>query len=115
DDDGERMVACDLCVVWQHTLCSGIDDDEAVPPLFICYRSSASSLPEPGPDIEPSLLAASSAIFSSDGGMASFACTSASKISSSKSTGFQEWICLVYTLEHPSDLLSTYTSLRTPE
>ncbi|GJX76640.1 PHD finger protein male meiocyte death 1 [Tanacetum coccineum] len=38
DDDGERMVACDLCEVWQHTLCSGIDDDEAVASLFICYR-----------------------------------------------------------------------------
>nr|GEV84416.1 pentatricopeptide repeat-containing protein At1g71420 [Tanacetum cinerariifolium] len=48
---------------------------------------SASSPPEPGPDIEPSLLAASITISSSDSGMASFACTSASKIYSSKSTG----------------------------
>nr|XP_043625396.1 PHD finger protein MALE MEIOCYTE DEATH 1 [Erigeron canadensis] len=38
DDDGERMVACDICDVWQHTRCSGIDDDEAVPPVFMCYR-----------------------------------------------------------------------------
>ncbi|KAI3824318.1 hypothetical protein L1987_05773 [Smallanthus sonchifolius] len=38
DDDGERMVACDLCEVWQHTRCSGIDDGEVVPPLFVCYR-----------------------------------------------------------------------------
>ncbi|KAL4569211.1 hypothetical protein LXL04_024846 [Taraxacum kok-saghyz] len=38
DDDGERMVACDLCEVWQHTRCSGIDDSEAVPPLFMCYK-----------------------------------------------------------------------------
>nr|GFC02327.1 hypothetical protein [Tanacetum cinerariifolium] len=47
---------------------------------------SASSPPESCPDIEPSLLAASSAISSSDSRMASFAYTSASKISSSKST-----------------------------
>ncbi|XP_076912282.1 PHD finger protein MALE MEIOCYTE DEATH 1 [Bidens hawaiensis] len=38
DDDGERMVACDLCEVWQHTRCSGIADGEVVPPLFMCYR-----------------------------------------------------------------------------
>ncbi|KAK7276206.1 hypothetical protein RIF29_17342 [Crotalaria pallida] len=36
DDDGERMVACDICEVWQHTRCSGIDDSETVPPLFVC-------------------------------------------------------------------------------
>ncbi|XWS21716.1 hypothetical protein CRYUN_Cryun30bG0078500 [Craigia yunnanensis] len=34
DDDGERMVACDICEVWQHTC--GIEDSEAVPPLFVC-------------------------------------------------------------------------------
>lgn len=36
DDDGERMVACDICEVWQHTRCCGIDDSETVPPLFVC-------------------------------------------------------------------------------
>ncbi|XVF64432.1 hypothetical protein PTKIN_Ptkin09bG0169200 [Pterospermum kingtungense] len=36
DDDGERMVACDICEVWQHTRCCGIEDTEAVPPLFVC-------------------------------------------------------------------------------
>ncbi|KAJ4840879.1 hypothetical protein Tsubulata_010374 [Turnera subulata] len=36
DDDGERMVACDVCEVWQHTRCNGIDDSDAVPPLFVC-------------------------------------------------------------------------------
>ncbi|WCJ25171.1 RING/FYVE/PHD zinc finger superfamily protein [Euphorbia peplus] len=36
DDDGERMVACDMCEVWQHTRCNGIDDLGAVPPLFVC-------------------------------------------------------------------------------
>ncbi|PPS13347.1 hypothetical protein GOBAR_AA07229 [Gossypium barbadense] len=36
DDDGERMIACDICEVWQHTRCCGIEDSEAVPPLFVC-------------------------------------------------------------------------------
>ncbi|OWM84971.1 hypothetical protein CDL15_Pgr027758 [Punica granatum] len=36
DDDGERMVACDICEVWQHTRCCGINDRESVPPLFVC-------------------------------------------------------------------------------
>ncbi|XP_021893728.1 PHD finger protein MALE MEIOCYTE DEATH 1 [Carica papaya] len=35
DDDGERMVACDLCEIWQHTRCCGIEDS-VLPPLFIC-------------------------------------------------------------------------------
>lgn len=38
DDDGERMVACDFCQVWQHTLCSGIEDDADVAPTFICKK-----------------------------------------------------------------------------
>lgn len=42
DDDGERMVACDICEVWQHTRCGGIDDAEAAPPLFICERCRSS-------------------------------------------------------------------------
>ncbi|KAK9272792.1 hypothetical protein L1049_003169 [Liquidambar formosana] len=41
DDDGERMVECDICEVWQHTLCSGIEDADAVPPLFVCPGCSA--------------------------------------------------------------------------
>ncbi|MQL86386.1 hypothetical protein Taro_018909 [Colocasia esculenta] len=36
DDDGERMVACDVCEVWQHTRCAGIADGDAVPPMFLC-------------------------------------------------------------------------------
>ncbi|XP_010424952.1 PREDICTED: PHD finger protein At2g01810-like [Camelina sativa] len=43
DDDGERMVACDVCKVWQHTLCNSIEDDEAVPSVFLCNRCSADS------------------------------------------------------------------------
>ncbi|CAK7338934.1 unnamed protein product [Dovyalis caffra] len=36
DDDGERMVECDICEVWQHTRCNGIDDANTVPQLFVC-------------------------------------------------------------------------------
>lgn len=36
DDDGERMMACDICEVWKHTRCCGIEDSEAVPSLFVC-------------------------------------------------------------------------------
>ncbi|EOY16518.1 RING/FYVE/PHD zinc finger superfamily protein, putative [Theobroma cacao] len=42
DDDGERMVSCDICEVWQHTRCCGIEDSEAVPPLFVCPGCCAS-------------------------------------------------------------------------
>ncbi|CAI9777526.1 unnamed protein product [Fraxinus pennsylvanica] len=38
DDDGERMLACDVCGVWQHTRCCGIPDSEAVPTKFFCNR-----------------------------------------------------------------------------
>ncbi|KAF8370108.1 hypothetical protein HHK36_031859 [Tetracentron sinense] len=44
DDDGERMVACDICEVWQHTRCGGIDDADTVPPLFLCAKCSGSLL-----------------------------------------------------------------------
>ncbi|EEF34840.1 PHD finger protein At2g01810 [Ricinus communis] len=36
DDDGERMVACDACHVWQHTRCNSIKDDASPPTLFLC-------------------------------------------------------------------------------
>ncbi|KAI8536548.1 hypothetical protein RHMOL_Rhmol10G0265900 [Rhododendron molle] len=45
DDDGERMVACDICEVWQHTRCCGIEDSDAVPPLFLCAGCCASLVP----------------------------------------------------------------------
>lgn len=34
DDHGELMVACDICEIWQHTCCHGIED--SLPPLFLC-------------------------------------------------------------------------------
>ncbi|GAB2299180.1 hypothetical protein Dimus_033252 [Dionaea muscipula] len=46
DDDGERMVSCDVCEVWQHTRCSGIDDSSAVPPLFLCQKCCGSLVPQ---------------------------------------------------------------------
>ncbi|EOA34956.1 hypothetical protein CARUB_v10020044mg [Capsella rubella] len=36
DDDGERMISCDVCEVWQHTRCCEIDDSDTLPPLFVC-------------------------------------------------------------------------------
>lgn len=45
DDDGERMVECDLCEVWQHTRCCGIEDTKTVPPLFLCSGCCASLVP----------------------------------------------------------------------
>ena len=43
DDDGERMLACDGCGVWQHTRCAEIPDSAAVPARFICWRRCGSS------------------------------------------------------------------------
>ncbi|WCJ42195.1 PHD finger protein At1g33420 [Euphorbia peplus] len=43
DDDGERMLACDVCNVWQHTRCSGILDSESVPAKFVCHGCSVKS------------------------------------------------------------------------
>ncbi|XP_026446219.1 PHD finger protein At1g33420-like [Papaver somniferum] len=51
DDDGEGMLACDGCEVWQHTRCAGIHDSDAVPDQFICGRCANllnSSLPTSG-------------------------------------------------------------------
>lgn len=45
DDDGERMVSCDICETWQHTCCSGIEDAEAVPRLFVCDACCSSLAP----------------------------------------------------------------------
>ncbi|KAK9270906.1 hypothetical protein L1049_026492 [Liquidambar formosana] len=38
DNDGERMLACDACGVWQHTRCAGIDSFDAIPTKFVCMR-----------------------------------------------------------------------------
>ncbi|KAK2635535.1 hypothetical protein Ddye_030327 [Dipteronia dyeriana] len=41
DDDGERMVACEICQVGQHTRCNSINDHEAVPCVFLCPTCKA--------------------------------------------------------------------------
>lgn len=38
DDDGERMLACDTCSVWQHTRCNGIRDTDEAPETFVCMK-----------------------------------------------------------------------------
>ncbi|KAI8023758.1 PHD finger protein [Camellia lanceoleosa] len=38
DDDGERMLACDTCGIWQHTRCAGINYYDAIPAKFVCMR-----------------------------------------------------------------------------
>lgn len=43
DDDGERMLSCDTCGVWQHTRCSGISDLDEVPSEFVCGMCESSS------------------------------------------------------------------------
>lgn len=45
DDDGERMMACEICEVWKHTRCCGIEDSEAVPSLFVCKACCGSLVP----------------------------------------------------------------------
>ncbi|KAI4351920.1 hypothetical protein L6164_006219 [Bauhinia variegata] len=48
DDDGERMLACDLCGVWRHTRCSDIHDADPVPARFVCPRcQNSDSKPKP--------------------------------------------------------------------
>ena len=37
-DDGERMVACDVCGVWLHTRCQGIPDADSIPDEFVCSQ-----------------------------------------------------------------------------
>ncbi|KAK7274834.1 hypothetical protein RIF29_15933 [Crotalaria pallida] len=38
EDDGERLVSCEICEIWQHTRCVRIPNDEEVPHIFICKR-----------------------------------------------------------------------------
>lgn len=66
DDDGERMLACDVCGVWQHTRCSGIKDFDAVPAKFVCYRCRGS------PEMTPTVGQCKNETVSSMGGSGSF-------------------------------------------
>ncbi|KAK8947449.1 PHD finger protein [Platanthera zijinensis] len=47
DDDGERMMACDACEVWQHTRCAGIDDQDGVPDKFVCIKCTGCCMAPP--------------------------------------------------------------------
>ncbi|XP_076943910.1 PHD finger protein At1g33420-like [Bidens hawaiensis] len=42
DDDGERMLACDVCGVWQHTRCVGIPDTSLETVNFVCCNCDGS-------------------------------------------------------------------------
>ncbi|ETV66194.1 hypothetical protein, variant 1 [Aphanomyces astaci] len=35
-DDGCRMIACDRCNTWQHTLCAGIPNETEPPDVYLC-------------------------------------------------------------------------------
>ncbi|RDX67891.1 PHD finger protein, partial [Mucuna pruriens] len=54
DDDGEKMLACDTCGVWQHTRCAGINNSDGMPSKFVCmrcvnsYREDTKKLPSYG-------------------------------------------------------------------
>lgn len=41
DDDGERMIACDVCEVWMHTRCVGISDAQGTPRRWTCGECDA--------------------------------------------------------------------------
>ncbi|XP_027913349.1 PHD finger protein MALE STERILITY 1 [Vigna unguiculata] len=38
EDDGERMVSCDICEILQHTRCVRIPNDEEIPHIFLCKK-----------------------------------------------------------------------------
>ena len=38
EDDGERLISCDICEIWQHTRCVRIPNDEEIPHIFLCKR-----------------------------------------------------------------------------
>lgn len=58
DDDGEKMLACDTCGVWQHTRCAGIDNSDGMPSKFVCmrcvnsYREETKNLPALGEEAD---------------------------------------------------------------
>lgn len=43
EDDGERMMACDVCATWHHTRCVGVADDKETPSMFLCPRCGGTS------------------------------------------------------------------------
>lgn len=45
EEDGERMVCCDICEVWQHTRCVGVQHNEEVPRIFLCQSCDQHLIP----------------------------------------------------------------------
>ncbi|KAJ2398456.1 Histone deacetylase complex subunit [Coemansia sp. RSA 2559] len=37
-NDGELMIQCEICQVWQHTLCMGIRDEAHIPDKYYCEK-----------------------------------------------------------------------------
>ncbi|KAI8326114.1 hypothetical protein GQ54DRAFT_307849 [Martensiomyces pterosporus] len=37
-NDGELMIQCEVCQVWQHTLCMGIRDEKHIPDKYYCEK-----------------------------------------------------------------------------
>ncbi|KAJ1718884.1 Histone deacetylase complex subunit, partial [Coemansia biformis] len=37
-NDGELMIQCETCQVWQHTLCMGIRDEAHIPDKYYCEK-----------------------------------------------------------------------------
>ncbi|KAJ1961869.1 Histone deacetylase complex subunit, partial [Dipsacomyces acuminosporus] len=37
-NDGELMIECEICQVWQHTLCMGIRDEKHIPDKYYCEK-----------------------------------------------------------------------------
>lgn len=52
DDDGERMIACDICGLWMHLRCHGIPDCTPSPDQFICSRCKAKGASKPSPQAD---------------------------------------------------------------
>lgn len=51
EDDGERMISCDVCEVWQHSRCLDIPNGEEIPRVFLCRCCERNIV-----DLPPSLL-----------------------------------------------------------
>ncbi|KAK6921573.1 Zinc finger, PHD-finger [Dillenia turbinata] len=49
DDDGERMISCDICEIWQHTRCIRIPSNEEIPHIFLCKRCEQDIVLFPSP------------------------------------------------------------------
>lgn len=45
EDDGERMISCDICEVWQHTRCVRIPNNQEAPHIFLCNRCEREIVP----------------------------------------------------------------------